>query len=1399
MNRFFVLLLVILAPFALNAQVRILFNATKAETASNADWTIDADLHNLGFSNGPAVVGQGSESNPQQFPTPAQSTVTASTPETYWSGGISAWGIDMVKKGYTVETLPYNGSITYGNSSNPQDLSNYKVFIDCEPNILYTTAEKTAIIQFVQNGGGLFMVSDHTVSDRNNDGADSPMIWNDLMSNNGIQANPFGITFDLANFSQTTTNIPNLPADPILHGVMGDVTSAMWSNGTSMTLSTAANSSVLGIIYKTGSAFGNTNVMFSYASYGSGKVAAIGDSSPCDDGTGDSGDQLYNGWTADAGGNHERLIMNATLWLATSSQAAPTVTTLAASAVTGTSATLNGSVNPNGAATNYHFEWGTSVSYGNSTAVIAAGSGSAAVNVSANISSLIAGTTYHFRLVGVNSGGTTNGVDLVFTPGAVNISTTAVTAITLTGANSGGIITSDGGSGITSRGVCWNTAANPTTANSHTSDGSGTGSFSSAITGLTASTIYHVRAYATNSAGTFYGNDAQFTTLCAIYTLPFTENFTGTSIPGCWSQVDHQGNGEIWAFGAIAGVTPLPTLTGNYAFLNSDGYGSGNSQNADLVTPTLDLSAYSAVNLQFSHYFKSYTGNSGTLSSSIDNGSTWTLIATFNTTSATNPAIFSQAISAVAGQSSVRFKWNYTGTYGYYWAIDNVSITGTGAVTLSVTPANQNVTSAAGTSPFTVTTSAAWTATSNSAWCTVTPSGTGNGILTATFTQNTGITSRTANIIVAATGAAPVTVTVTQAGASPTLSVTPSNQNVTAPAGNTTFTVTSNSAWTTGSDAAWCTLTTSGSGNGTITATYSQNTVFTSRTANITVAATGATSVIVTVTQAGASPTLTVTPPNQNVSTPAGNTTFTVTSNSAWTAGSDAPWCAVTTSGSGNGSITATYTQNTQVTGRIANITVTVTGLTPILVTVTQAAGSPVLTVTPANQNVSTTAGNTTFAVSSNSTWTTSSNAAWCTVTPSGTGDGTLVANFTANTLVTSRIATITVTAAGLTPVAVTVTQSGTSPTLLVAPANQNVPSPLGNTSFTVTSNSAWTASSDASWCTVTPSGTGNGAITASYQENTSSSGRTANISVVVAGLPAVIVTVNQAAAAFYLAVDPNSQSVSYASGTVNFAVSSNLPWTTSSNSAWCTVTTSGNGNGTLVASFSENTLASNRTASITVNAPGVSPVIVSVIQLGPAAVLSVTPLSRTVSDSQGSTTFNVTSNTTWTCSSDANWCLPTLSGSGTGLITATYQQNLSPVARTANMQVIAPGLNAVNIMLLQLPSFVSVPETPKNTFLVYPNPTNGKFIISSAANMMVEMKVSIINPEGKIIYTRKCTGESAYTFNLTGNYAGIYFIKIETDELFYELLVLVDAIRQGRPRERNLAIQLLKERLNNG
>ncbi len=296
------------------ALVKILFDDTKAESAANADWVIDADAHDLGFSGGTAHVGGGNESDPQQFPTPLQSTVTSATAETYWEGSLSSWGIDLVKLGYEVEELPYNGKITYGDNTNAQDLSHYKVFIVDEPNILFTTAEKTALLSFVQNGGGLFMISDHVGSDRNNDGHDSPSIWNDFMTSSN---NVFGITWALNDFSQTSTNFATLPNDSLIHGPYGHPTKLQYSDGSSLKINPALNSSVVGVVYVNGcSTVGDTGVMMCHARYGSGKVVATGDSSPMDDGTGDPNDNLYNGWTGDANGNHELLIMNATIWLA---------------------------------------------------------------------------------------------------------------------------------------------------------------------------------------------------------------------------------------------------------------------------------------------------------------------------------------------------------------------------------------------------------------------------------------------------------------------------------------------------------------------------------------------------------------------------------------------------------------------------------------------------------------------------------------------------------------------------------------------------------------------------------------------------------------------------------------------------------------------------------------------------------------------------------------------------------------------------------------------------------------------------------------------------------------------------------------------------------------------------
>ncbi len=134
------------------------------------------------------------------------------------------------------------------------------------------------------------------------------------------------------------------------------------------------------------------------------------------------------------------------------------------------------------------------------------------------LSGLTPNTTYYVRAYATNSMGTGYGNTVSFTTqqqGSTSIpvlSTTAVTDITQTTANSGGNITSDGGYAVTARGVCWSTSQTPTISDNKTTDGTGVGEFTSELSGLTPNTMYYVRAYATNSVGTAYGDAISFTT-----------------------------------------------------------------------------------------------------------------------------------------------------------------------------------------------------------------------------------------------------------------------------------------------------------------------------------------------------------------------------------------------------------------------------------------------------------------------------------------------------------------------------------------------------------------------------------------------------------------------------------------------------------------------------------------------------------------------------------------------------------------------------------------------------------------------------------------------------------------------------------------------------------------------
>jgi hypothetical protein len=223
------------------------------------------------------------------------------------------------------------------------------------------------------------------------------------------------------------------------------------------------------------------------------------------------------------------------------------ITTNDVISITSNTATCGGNITSDGgsAVTDRGLCWSTSTNPTvNLTTKTSGGAGTG--SFSSSLTGLQAGTTYYIRAYATNANGTAYGAQQTFTTAIASttiiITTNNVSNITSTTATSGGNITSDGGAAINARGVCWSTSNNPTISNSKTTDGIGTGSFTSAITGLALTTLYYVRAYATNSAGTTYG--AQ---------MSFTSGNTGSFICGNTLTINH-----------ISGAVSPSTKTVNY-------------------------------------------------------------------------------------------------------------------------------------------------------------------------------------------------------------------------------------------------------------------------------------------------------------------------------------------------------------------------------------------------------------------------------------------------------------------------------------------------------------------------------------------------------------------------------------------------------------------------------------------------------------------------------------------------------------------------------------------------------------------------------------------------------------------------------------------------------------------
>jgi len=235
----------------------------------------------------------------------------------------------------------------------------------------------------------------------------------------------------------------------------------------------------------------------------------------------ENGDILFyfgNKWVNLAKGKNGQvltLIEGVPKW---SGPAYPTLTTIPISNITSTTANSGGNISSDGGDTIFSrgLVWDT-ITGPTLSLMTKTSAGDGSGTFTSVLSSLRPSTKYFVRAFATNRAGTTYGNEITFTTSAPVVapivSTSEVKNITSISAMSGGNISSNDSKSITTRGVVWSTSPLPTiTLNTKTNDGSGTGSFSSLLLDLSLNTKYYIRAYATYSSGTSYGNEYSFTT-----------------------------------------------------------------------------------------------------------------------------------------------------------------------------------------------------------------------------------------------------------------------------------------------------------------------------------------------------------------------------------------------------------------------------------------------------------------------------------------------------------------------------------------------------------------------------------------------------------------------------------------------------------------------------------------------------------------------------------------------------------------------------------------------------------------------------------------------------------------------------------------------------------------------
>ena len=422
---------------------------------------------------------------------------------------------------------------------------------------------------------------------------------------------------------------------------------------------------------------------------------------------------------------------------------------------------------------------------------------------------------------------------------------------------------------------------------------------------------------------------------------------------------------------------------------------------------------------------------------------------------------------------------------------------------LTVSPESLEFSANKGEEMLNVTSNTDWVITKDAEWITLdSDKGKGLATIAAGVTENTSLTSRTGSITVSTSdGSVKKTVSVRQSGADVVFSVDKNEHSVAAAGEDFTVKVTHNIGYKINSQPEWVKQPDkANSGNvDTYTFTAEANTSTEAREGIIVFCNDNNECVPVTVKQAGANATLSVSPAELTFTANTESKSLDVTSNTAWTAASGASWAKLNkTNGSGNAQIAVTAEENTAITQRSATITIkTADGKASATVKVTQSAANVIFSVDKNEHSVAAAGGDFTVKVTRNIGYKINSQPEWVKQTgkvPSGNTD-TYTFTAEANTSTEAREGVIVFCNDNNECIQVTVKQAGAKASLSVSPAELTFTAKPESKSFSVSSNTDWSVASSADWVKIgTTSGSGNAHVTASAEENTATTQRTATI-----------------------------------------------------------------------------------------------------------------------------------------------------------------------------------------------------------------------------------------------------------------------------------------------------------------